>query len=102
MRSSRQFSFVNGPKSLVFVRMYESTTTGLVGPPYRTVRLWRFDSLCFWCYWCAQNLFVKRKKEFKTALKLSGQIYASVFFVLQKDIARAKSFTSKNQLTKQK
>ena len=34
MRSSRQFSFLNGPNKLVFVRMYESTFTGLVGPPY--------------------------------------------------------------------
>ena len=33
MRSSRQFSFLNGPNKLVFVRMYESTFTGLVGPP---------------------------------------------------------------------
>ena len=33
MRSSRQFSFLNGPKKLVFVRMYGSTITGLVGPP---------------------------------------------------------------------
>ena len=22
----------------------------------------------FWCFWCVQNLFVKKKKEFKTAL----------------------------------
>ena len=34
MRSLRQFSFLNSPKKLVFVRMYESTITGVVGPPY--------------------------------------------------------------------
>ena len=34
MNSSRQFSFLNGPNKLVFVRMYGSTFTGLVGPPY--------------------------------------------------------------------
>ena len=39
MRLSRQFSFSNGPKKLVFVRMYGSTITGVVGPPYPTVRL---------------------------------------------------------------
>ena len=30
----RQFSFSTGPNKLVLVRMYESTITGLVGPPY--------------------------------------------------------------------
>ena len=34
MRSSRQFSVLNGPNKLVFVHMYVSTFTGLVGPPY--------------------------------------------------------------------
>ena len=34
MRSSRQFSFLNRPNKLVFVRMYESTFNGLVGAPY--------------------------------------------------------------------
>ena len=33
MSSSRQFSFLNGLNKLVFVRMYGSTFTGLVGPP---------------------------------------------------------------------
>ena len=33
MRSSRQFNFLNGPNKLIFVRMYGSTFTGLVGPP---------------------------------------------------------------------
>ena len=34
MGSSRQSSFLNGPNKLVFVRMYGSTFTGLVRPPY--------------------------------------------------------------------
>ena len=34
MRSSRQFSFSNGSNKLVFVRMYGSTFTDLVRPPY--------------------------------------------------------------------
>ena len=48
MRSSRQFSFLNGPNKLVFVRMYRSTFTGLVGPPdpyYSLVAFCAF--LCF-------------------------------------------------------
>ena len=48
MRSSRQFSFLNGPNKLVFVRMYESTFTGLVGPPYPYYSLVAFCAfLCF-------------------------------------------------------
>ena len=39
MRSSRQFNFLNGLKKLDFVRMYESTIIGLVGPLYPFVRL---------------------------------------------------------------
>ena len=34
MRSLRQFSFLNCPNKLVPVRMYGSTITGLVEPPY--------------------------------------------------------------------
>ena len=26
---------------------------------------------CYWCFWCVQNLFVKKNKEFKTALIIS-------------------------------
>ena len=48
MRSSRQFSFSNGPNKLVFVRMYGSTFTGLVGPPYPYYSLVAFCAfLCF-------------------------------------------------------
>ena len=52
MRSSRQFSFLNGPNKLVFVRMYGSTITGLVGPPYPYCLLAAFCAfgafLCFY------------------------------------------------------
>ena len=72
-------------------------------------------SLCFWyffcaflCFWCVQILFVK-KKEFKTVLITPFTIWGyqdnfkPVFlFFLQKYIARTKTLTIKNQLTKQK
>ena len=74
MRSSKQFSFLNGPNKLVFDSMYESTLTGLVGPPYSYYSLVAFSAfawlrLCgfpafgggFLCFWCVQNLFVKKK-----------------------------------------
>ena len=35
--SSRQFSFLTGPNKLDFLRMYVSTFTSLVGPPYITL-----------------------------------------------------------------
>ena len=35
--SSRQLSFLTGPNKLDFVRMYVSTFTSLVGPPYITL-----------------------------------------------------------------
>ena len=48
MRSLRQFSFLNGPNKLVFVPMYESTFTDLVGPPYPYYSLAAFCAfLCF-------------------------------------------------------
>ena len=48
MRSSRKFSFLTDPNKLVLVRMYESTFTGLVGPPYPYYSLEAFsDFLCF-------------------------------------------------------
>ena len=105
MRPSRQFSFLNGPKKLDFVRMYGSTITGLVGPPHPYCLLVAFCT--FFCFWCVQNLFVKKKKEFKTALITLFTIwgYQDTFkpvFFLQKDITHTKTLTSKNQLTKQK
>ena len=78
--------FLNVPKKVVFVRMYESTIIGLVEPPYPYCSLVAFCAfawlrLCafsafdafgaFLCFWCVQNLFVKQKKvnkEFKTVL----------------------------------
>ena len=56
MRSSRQFSFLNGPNKIVFVRIEGNTITGLVGPPYPYCLLVAFCafawlSLCaFWCF----------------------------------------------------
>ena len=48
MWSSRQFSFLKGHNKLVFVRMYGSTFTGLVGPPYPYYSLVAFCAfLCF-------------------------------------------------------
>ena len=69
MRSSRQFSFLNGPIKLVFVRMYGSTITCLVGRPYPYCLLVAFCAfLCFFMLLVCVNFFVKKKKEFKTAL----------------------------------
>ena len=39
MRSSRQFSFLNGPKKPPFVHIEGSTFIRVVGPLYPTVRL---------------------------------------------------------------
>ena len=51
MRSSRQFSFLNGPNKLVFVRMYGSTFTGLVEPPYFCYSIVAFFAfLCFFMF----------------------------------------------------
>ena len=91
MRSSRQFFFLNGPNKLVFVRMYGSTITGLVGPPYPY--LFGCSILCFFVHFvifcaffvlflalmCAKSFRKKENKEFNTTLitpiynlKLSG------------------------------
>ena len=82
MKSSREFSFLNGSNKVVFVRMYGSTITGLVGPPYLYCWLVAF---CAFLYFfvlfvllvCAKSF--RKKKEFKTVLitpiynlKLSG------------------------------
>ena len=47
-----QNSFLNGPKKLVFVRMYESTIIGLVGPPYPCCMLVAFCAFA-WLRLCA-------------------------------------------------
>ena len=59
MMSSRQFSSLNGPNKLNFVRMYGSTITGLVTPPYPYCLLVAF------CAFCVQNLFAKKIKSLK-------------------------------------
>ena len=65
MTSSRQFSFLNGPKKLVFVRMYEST--GLVGPPYPYCSLVAFYTfawfvlLVFFCAFGVCKIFLLKK-----------------------------------------
>ena len=57
MRSSRQFTFLNGPNKLVSVRMCRCTFTGLVGPPdpyCSLVALCAFGAfLCFFVLFCA-------------------------------------------------
>ena len=53
-------------------------------------------SLCFWCFWCVQNLFVKENKEFKTALRLSGQFSASVFFFTKRYYTQKKAHKQKS------
>ena len=75
MRSSRQFSFLNGPKKLVFFLMYESNITGLVGPLYPYCLLLAFCAFGVFCAFLyfivllmCEKLFRKKNKEFKTAL----------------------------------
>ena len=68
MRSSRQFSLLNGPNKLVFVRMYGSTFTGLVGPPYPYCSLVAFCAfgaflflLCLFVLYCTYKNTLKQK-----------------------------------------
>ena len=72
MRSSRQFSFLNSPKKLVFVHMYGSTITGLMGPPFPHCLLVAFCAfLCFFVLFGAFGMckiLRKKNEEFKTAL----------------------------------
>ena len=69
MRSSRQFSFLNGPNKLVFVRMYGSTITGLVGPPYPYCLLVAFCAfLCFFVLYCTHKNTHKQKLTNKTKI----------------------------------
>ena len=57
MRSSKQFSFLNDPRKLVFVHMYGGAITGLVGPPHPYCLLVAFCAfaafLCFFVLFCA-------------------------------------------------
>ena len=69
MKSSRQFSFSNGPNKLVFVRMYGSTITGLVGPPYPYCLLVAFCAfLCFFVLYCTHKNTHKQKLTNKTKI----------------------------------
>ena len=62
MRLSRQFSFLYGPNKLVFVRMYGSTFTGLVGHPYPYYSLAPFCAfLCFFVLYCMHKNTHKKK-----------------------------------------
>ena len=70
MKSSRQFSFLTGPNKLVLVRMYESTFTGLVGPPYPYYSLVAFCAfLCFFVLYCTHKNTHKQKLTNKTKIK---------------------------------
>ena len=72
MRSSRQFSFLNGPKKLIFVGMYGSTITGLVGLPYPYCLLVAFCAFGAFLYIFVVLVRAKsirqKKKKFKAAL----------------------------------
>ena len=56
MRSSRLFSFLNGPNKLVFVHIEESTITGLVEPPYPNCSLVAFCTFV-WLRLCVFGAF---------------------------------------------
>ena len=56
MRSSRQFSLINGPNKLVFVRLEEHTITSLVGPQYSCCSLVAFCTFAWFCL-CAFGAF---------------------------------------------
>ena len=69
MRSLRQFNFLNGPNKLVFVRMYGSIFTGLVGPPYPYYSLVAFCAfLCFFMLYCTHKNTRKQKLTKKTKI----------------------------------
>ena len=69
MRSSRQFIFLNGSNKLVFVRMYGSTITGLVGTPYPYRLLVAFGAfLCFFVLYCTRKNTHKQKVTNKTKI----------------------------------
>ena len=51
-----QNSFLNGPKKLVFVRIYKSTFIGVVGPPYPYCLLVAFCAFA-WLRLCAFGAF---------------------------------------------
>ena len=89
MRSSRQFRFLNGPNKLVFVRMYGSTFTGLVGPPYFYCSIVAFFAflcfflsfLCFFMLYCTHKNTQKQKLTNKNKLTLNNK--GNNFLLLQ-------------------
>ena len=89
MRSSRQFRFLNGPNKLVFVRMYGSTFTGLVRPPYFYCSIVAFFAflcfflsfLCFFMLYCTHKNTQKQKLTNKNKLTLNNK--GNNFLLLQ-------------------
>ena len=66
MRSSRQFSFLDGPSKLVFVRIEESTFTGLVGPLYPYCLLVAFCAFLYFLCFIVHTQKHKQKLTKKT------------------------------------
>ena len=64
MKSSRQLSFLNSLVKLIFVRMYGSTFTSLVEPPYPYYSLVAFSAfLCFFVLYCTHKNKQKLTKQ---------------------------------------
>ena len=63
MRLSRQFSFLNGPNKVIFVRMYESTFSGTAIPLLFTCRI-----LCFFVLYYTHKNTHKQKLTNKTKI----------------------------------
>ena len=59
-----QNSCLNGPKKLVFIRMYESTIICVVGPPYPYSSLVAYCNFA-WLRLCAFALLVRAKSFHK-------------------------------------
>ena len=103
-------SFLNGPKKLGFVRTplyskqllkrsqetsfcsyvwkYFYLCSGATIPLLLACSVLYFclvASWCFWYFWCVQNLFLKKNKEFKTALMTSFTLLLqpNLFFLLR-------------------
>ena len=69
MRSSRQYNFLNGPNKIVSVRMYGSTFTGLLGPPYPYYSSVEFCAfLYFFVLYCTDKNTHKQKSTNKTKI----------------------------------
>ena len=78
MRSSRQFSFLNGPNKLVFVRMYRSTITGY---PYCSLVAFCFFFLLFYSLLHTQKhsqAKINKQNKNKLTLNNKGNNFLSV------------------------